>query len=56
MIPESQRWTLRDPDRTAIAKGMSWAAATLPKETDLDELAEKAQRRQRSRRCRRDVK
>ena len=56
MIPESHRWTLQEPDRTAIAKGMSWAAANPPKETDLDKLSAKALRRRRSRRIRRAVK
>ena len=38
MVPESQLWTLREPDRSAIARGMAWAAATPRAETDLDEL------------------
>ncbi|HVR07818.1 MAG TPA: hypothetical protein VMW75_07185 [Thermoanaerobaculia bacterium] len=56
MIPESQRWTLRKADRTAIAKGMSWAAATPPKETDLEELSAEALRHRRFRRSGRAVK
>ena|ERR1700730_6250307 len=42
MVPESQLWTLREPDRSAIIKGMTWADATPPSETDLDELAARA--------------
>ncbi len=38
-IPESQTWTLREPHRSAIERGMEWAAANPPEETDLDELA-----------------
>jgi hypothetical protein len=45
MIPESQLWTLREPDRGAIARGMTWAAANPPAETDLDQLLAEARRR-----------
>ncbi|HEV3458621.1 MAG TPA: hypothetical protein VHG32_18845 [Thermoanaerobaculia bacterium] len=44
MVPESQLWTLREPDRSAIIKGMTWAASVPPSETDLDALAAKASR------------
>ena len=33
IIPESQLWTLEEPHRSAIAKGMAWAARTPPSET-----------------------
>ena len=39
IVPESQLWTLEEPHRSAIAKGMAWAARTPPAETDLDALA-----------------
>ena len=52
MVPESQLWTLREPDRSAIARGMAWAAAHPPAETDLDQLLAEAARRRRSRRSR----
>ena len=42
MVPEAQLWTLREPDRSAIVKAMTWAALTPPSETDLDDLAAKA--------------
>jgi hypothetical protein len=45
MVPESVLWTLREPDRSAIIKGMTWAASVPPSETDLDDLAAKASRR-----------
>jgi hypothetical protein len=38
VIPESQLWTLREPHRSAIEKGLAWAAENPPAETDLDEL------------------
>jgi hypothetical protein len=41
IVPESQLWTLQEPHRSAIAKGMAWAAKALPAETDLDSLAER---------------
>src|ERR1700680_1499487 len=30
MVPESQLWTLREPDRGAIVRGMTWAASAPP--------------------------
>src|SRR5512134_864620 len=53
MIPESQLWTLEEPDRSRIARGLAWAAGTHPKETDLDALTrrrKKAAGRSRGRR------
>jgi hypothetical protein len=44
VIPESQLWTLQEPHRSAIERGLAWAAANPPAETDLDELLEKRQR------------
>jgi hypothetical protein len=38
MIPEGQLWTLQEPHRSAIERGMAWAAENPPAETDLDEL------------------
>ena len=35
MVPESQLWTLEEPDRSRIARGMAWAVETKPAETDL---------------------
>ena len=42
MVPESQLWTLEEPHRSRIARGLNWAAETSPKETNLDRLAAKA--------------
>jgi hypothetical protein len=53
MVPESQLWTLREPDRSAIVRGMAWAAKTPRAETDLDELLAAALRRRRASKPRR---
>src|ERR1700680_3484437 len=44
MVPESQLWTLREPDRGAIVRGMTWSASAPPSETDLDDLSARASR------------
>ncbi len=38
MVPESHLWTLQEPHRSRIARGLAWAAETPPAETDLDDL------------------
>lgn len=38
MVPESQLWTVKEPDRSRIARGLAWAAETRPSETDVDAL------------------
>ncbi len=38
VVPESQLWTLQEPDRSRIARGLAWASTTAPKETDVDSL------------------
>lgn len=45
VVPESQLWTLEEPHRSQIARGLTWAAATPAKETDLDTLTKRAGRR-----------
>jgi hypothetical protein len=52
MIPESQLWTLEEPHRSAIARGMAWAAKNPPAETDLDELLARKDRRGAEKRSR----
>lgn len=49
VVPESQLWTLQEPHRSQIAKGLTWAAATPTRETDLGALAA-GKRRRRGRR------
>jgi len=41
MVPESQLWTLQEPDRSRIARGLAWAAETKPGETDVDALVKR---------------
>ncbi|MHB8654129.1 MAG: hypothetical protein ACYDA9_09645 [Terriglobia bacterium] len=38
MVPEGQLWTLQEPDRSRIARGLEWASETPPAETDLNSL------------------
>ena len=42
MVPESQLWTLSEPDRSRIQRGLAWAAKNPPSETDIDRLMQKA--------------
>jgi hypothetical protein len=44
-VPESQLWTLREPHRSRIERGLAWAATNPPKETDLASVVAKAKRR-----------
>jgi hypothetical protein len=44
-VPESQLWTLREPDKARIERGLAWTAANLAKETDLAAIVAKAKRR-----------
>lgn len=45
VVPESQLWTLQEPDRSRITRGLAWAAATTPKQTDVDGLLGRASKR-----------
>ena len=38
MVPESQHWTLEEPHRSRIERGLTWAAETDPRETDVESL------------------
>jgi len=38
LVPESQLWTLSEPARSRIARGLAWAARTESRESDLDAL------------------
>lgn len=38
MVPESQLWTLEEPHRSRIERGLAWAAANKPKETNVDDF------------------
>ncbi len=41
MVPESQLWTVAEPDRSRIARGLAWAAATEPQATGIEILTGK---------------
>ena len=41
MVPESQVWTLEEPDRSRIVRGLEWASKTAPKELHIDALIER---------------
>src|SRR5580692_2194686 len=45
MVPESQHWTLQEPDRSRIERGLDWAAKTAPAETNIESLAKQVTRR-----------
>jgi len=53
MVPESQLWTLEEPHRSRIVRGLAWAAATEPQETDLEGLLKGRTKRARRLRARR---
>ena len=36
VVPESQLWTLQEPDRSRIMRGLVWIGSTPPKQTDVD--------------------
>lgn len=44
MVPESQLWTLAEPQRSQIARGLTWAAETPARETRVDALTKRAGR------------
>jgi len=44
LVPESQLWTLQEPDRSRIERGLAWAAQTPPTEIDIDTLLKRRRR------------
>lgn len=44
VVPENQLWTVQEPHRTAIARGLAYATAHAASETDVDALELHAQR------------
>jgi chromosomal replication initiation ATPase DnaA len=46
-VPESQLWTLSEPHKSRIERGLEWAAKTPAKETDVAALVAKARRRKK---------
>jgi hypothetical protein len=51
MVPESQLWTLQEPHRSKIERGLAWAAETAPRETDIDALLKRRPGQTRRRRA-----
>jgi hypothetical protein len=50
VVPESQVWTLVEPDRSRIARGLAWASENAPRDSDPDGLVgRKAKPRSRPR-------
>lgn len=37
-VPETQLWTLQQPHRSRIERGLAWAAKTEPRETKVERL------------------
>ena len=54
MVPETQIWTLQEPDRSRITKGLAWAAETTPRESDPDRLLKQEGKRRSRPRARRE--
>ncbi len=52
MIPERQLWTLQEPYRGRIARGLAWAAQHAPRETGLASLVRRRTRRKNAKRGR----
>ena len=38
MVPETELWTLEEPHRSQIERGLTWAAVNKPQETDVEDL------------------
>ena len=53
MVPETQLWTLEEPHRSKIERGLAWAARTGPRETDIESLLKQGTARGGRRRGRR---
>jgi hypothetical protein len=44
IVPESQVWTLEEPHRSQIARGLAWATETPARETNLKTLTKRPRR------------
>ena len=53
MVPENQLWTLEEPHRSRIERGLTWAASNKPQETDVEDLLKGRTSRTRRARARR---
>lgn len=45
MVPENQLWTLEEPHRSRIERGLTWTAANKPQETDVQDLLDSRTKR-----------
>jgi hypothetical protein len=52
MVPESQLWTLQEPHRSRIERGLAWAAETPAAETKLDRIVKRGASGPRRKRAR----
>lgn len=43
-VPESQLWTLQEPHKSRIERGLAWAASTPAKASDLDKVIAQAKK------------
>jgi hypothetical protein len=41
MVPESQLWTLQEPHRSRIVRGLAWASETRARESDIEALVKR---------------
>jgi hypothetical protein len=53
MVPERQLWTLEEPHRSRIARGLAWAAENEPRESNPSSLLKRAAKRRSRPRARR---
>ena len=53
MVPERQLWTVEEPDRSRIAKGLEWSAKTPARESDVEALIKRRPKAVRASRGRR---
>lgn len=53
MVPEAQLWTLEEPHRSRIERGLAWSASNKPQETDVEDLLKSRMNRTRRARGRR---
>lgn len=53
MVPERQLWTVEEPHRSRIERGLAWAAVTPPQETAVEDLVKARTNRTRRARGRR---
>jgi hypothetical protein len=53
MVPETQLWTLDQPHRSRIERGLTWAAANKPQESDVEDLLKRRTKRTTLTRARR---